>query len=208
MRSSSARALSARIVVVGLSVCLVATALLLWPSSARAARVRSLNLERLVAQADRIFVGRCVEVRAMRDPVLEQTVTVLTFVPERVAKGPASLHGRLTVKVLGDQSAAAAPGMETEGIPRFEVGETSVLFLYPDSGIGLTSPVGFGQGRFRVRPDRSGRAVAENGFRNEGLMEGFSPSARARLGDDAERYRGGKGISPDALLDMARALAQ
>jgi hypothetical protein len=38
--------------------------------------------------------------------------------------------------------------------PRYRVGEREVLFLYPPSQLGLTSPVADGRGRFLVSPGR------------------------------------------------------
>lgn len=177
-------------------------------SDAGAALVRPMNLERLVAQAGHIFGGRCVRVRVEHDRTLGQTVSLVTLVPDRVVKGPHADHGSVTIRLLGDVSPAARPGEETEGLPRFEPGERVVLFLYPESQIGLTSPIGLGQGKFRVRPDRSGRPVAENHLRNRGLLEGLSPGAAARLGARAAGLDAGRGIAPDALLDMAQELAR
>ena len=46
-----------------------------------------------------------------------------------------------------------------------EVGEESLLFLYPESALGFTAPVGLGQGKFLVRPsegrDNLGDLVVE-----------------------------------------------
>ena len=170
----------------------------------QASRIRSLNLEEMTARADRVFHGRCTDVRVALDPALGQTVTWVTFVPERAVKGQA--RGRITMKVLGNQSASARPAEATEGIPRFEVGEDVVVFLYPDSQRGLTSPVGFGQGIFRIVKDKAGHVAATNQFGNEGLFDRLSRGAQARLGDRAAQYRGKRGVHPDDLLEMVRSL--
>jgi hypothetical protein len=173
---------------------------------AEASRVRGLNLEEMTARADRIFNGKCVEIRVGVDPALGQTVTWVSFVPEHAVKG--QVKGRITMKLLGNQSARARPGESTEGIPRFEKGEEVVLFLYPDSKHGLTSPVGFGQGAFKVVTDKSGQTTAANQFGNEGLLERLSPAAQNRLGEKASRYRGKRSVPPEDLLEMARTLGQ
>jgi hypothetical protein len=169
-----------------------------------ASHVRTLNLEEMTARADRIFHGRCIKIQVSTDPDLRQVVTYATFVPQSAAKG--SVHGRLTIKMLGNQSASAQPGEAIEGLPRFQEGEEVVLFLYPDSAAGLTSPVGFGQGRFKVVHDKEGKALALNAFGNERILDGLTPEAQKKLGPQVERFRGRGGIPPDLLLDLVRSL--
>ncbi len=169
-----------------------------------ASRIRPLNLEELTTRADRVFQGRCTKVQVATDPKLGQMVTYVTFVPQSAVKG--GVRGKLTIKLLGDQSESSPPSRATEGVPRFQEGEDVILFLYPDSPVGLTSPVGFGQGKFKVVKDKAGHASVLNGFGNERILDRLSPRAQEKLGAKAEQYRGGKGIPPDALLDMVRSL--
>jgi hypothetical protein len=70
--------------------------------------------------------------------------------------------------LLGNATVTARPGEATEGLPRFEVGEELILFLYGDSSRGLTSPVGFGQGKFKVIRDKGGKQHAANGSATNG----------------------------------------
>lgn len=58
---------------------------------------------------------------------------------------------------------------------RYRAGERVVLFLYPPSKLGLTSPVRGGLGRFRVSQD--GQVAVR-----PGQIEGLGPSLRARFG--------------------------
>lgn len=169
-----------------------------------ASSVRSLNLEEMTTRADRIFHGRCVQVRVGMDSRLGQKVTWVTFAPSRSVKG--KIGGRITLKLLGDQRASAPPGEAMEGIPRFDEGEEVVLFLYADSRHGLTSPVGFGQGAFRVVRDKAGKATAVNQFGNQGLLDRLSTKAEARLGERAGRYRRTRIVPPGDLLEMAGSL--
>jgi hypothetical protein len=60
----------------------------------------------------------------------------------------------------------------------YQVGQELVLFLYPESQYGLTSPVGAGQGRFRVLRDASGGALIVNEAGNRGLFENVAASAK------------------------------
>ena len=56
-------------------------------------------------------------------------------------------------------------------MPKYNVGEEIVLFLYPESKLGLTSPVGQGQGKFIVRNDlRSGQRMLLNDRSNYNLF--------------------------------------
>jgi hypothetical protein len=178
----------------------------LVPSLVFASRVRPVNLEEMTLRADRIFHGRCVEVRPALDRDLGLTVTYVTFVPQRTIKG--SIHGgRLTIKMLGDQGPAAPTGAAVEGLPTFQVGEEVILFLHGNSRHGLTSPVGFGQGKFDIVRDKEGRPVAINGSGNEHLLDGLSTKARGKLGQRAERSKDHKPVPLDDLLEMAASLS-
>jgi len=170
----------------------------------------------MTQRAARIFSGRCVDVRVERDPDLDQMVTHVTFAVTRAVKG--GPHGQVTIKMLGDQEADADEGGRAErdggkergieGLPRFRRGEEVVLFLYGESRSGLTSPVGFGQGKFTLIKDKQGQRLAVNGSGNAHLFRGLSAEARRRLGDAEERFKGRKGIALDALLDMAVSLGR
>jgi hypothetical protein len=171
-----------------------------------ASQVRRLSLEELTHRSGRVFSGRCVDVRVLIDPVLGQPVTRVTLEVERGVKGNA--QKKVTFKMLGNQRGAAEKGVGIEGVPRFSVGEEVVLFLYGESHSGLTSPVGFGQGKFSIVRDKHGERVAVNGFHNRHLFEGLSADARARLRDGAERWRDRDGVPPEALLDMVARLTK
>ena len=187
------------------ALALVACALLSF-SPAHASRVRPINLEEMAQRADRIFLGRCVGLRVEVDPDLGQEITYATFVTRRTAKG--SAHGKVTIKLLGDQVEDGGPSRGVEGVPRFREGEEVVLFLYGDSRRGLTSPVGLGQGKFVVFEDKQGRPLALNSTGNETLFHNLSPGARKKLGGLSARPEHGApgGIAPDALLDMVLRL--
>jgi len=170
--------------------------LLVGAVCAHASQLRRLNLEDLTRRADRVFSGRCIDVRVGVDPDLGREATWITFAVGRAAKG--TLPGRLTIKLLGDQNAGGPDRDRIEGLPRFRKGEQVVLFLYPDSEVGLTSPVGFGQGKFSLIPDPKGGMKAVNAFGNDGLLD--------RMGPGVELLRGPRGVDADALLDAVEVL--
>ncbi len=132
----------------------------------------------------------------MHDATIDRMVAYVTFEVDRAVKGdPGST---VTVKLLAGQSIV--------GLPRFQEGEEVVLFLYGESELGLTSPVGFGQGKFSVIEDKLNRKIAVNEFGNRDLMKGVSGQARSKLGTDYQIWSGKRELESDALLDMIEKL--
>lgn len=185
---------------VGWLVGLVGAGALLG-APARASQVRPINIEEMTGRAARIFAGRCVEVQTTVDPAFGHEVTLATFEVDRVVKG--SLGRTISVRMPGGDDASGG----TAGMPLFRPGEEVVLFLYGESEMGFSSPVGLGQGRFSVVTDKQGRRIALNGLVNRNLLRALTPEARTRLGGSFETWKDRKDLEPAALLDMAEALA-
>lgn len=171
--------------------------LLLAATAAHATQVRPLNLEEMTERADRIFRGALVASRSGFDPALGLETTALTFEVQRGVKGPRG--GRVTIRVVGGAQERLA------GLPDMRPGEEVILFLYPDSRLGLTSAVGLAQGAFSVARDKAGREHATNLFGNAGLFRGLSPEASRRLGRRDGADRPGP-FAADELLDAAERL--
>ena len=110
--------------------------------------VKRLSLVDVTHAAARIVHGIVVEVRSDRDET-GLPATWITFAVVRTLKGPPA--DRLTIKQLG-VAAPLADGTITRiaGLPQYRVGEEVVVFLHGVSPRGFTSPVGFGQGAYRV----------------------------------------------------------
>lgn len=124
-----------------------------------------LELRDLTRRSGAIFAGRVVAIQFLRPRFTGEVPTVrITF---RVEKG---IRGARTGNqfVLREWAALWNSG------PRYAVGERILLFLYPASRVGLSSPVRGDSGRFRV--DSKGQVVVD--------------AERAKLFDDAH-----KGIS-------------
>jgi hypothetical protein len=170
-----------------LLTCLVFASL-----STRASQVRPMNLEKMTQRATTIFAGVCTGVETQHDATLGRPVARVSFRVDQVVKGAAA--ATLTIRLLGNAA----------GVPRFREGEETVLFLYGESALGLTSPVGLGQGKFRVVEDKSGRKIAINEFGNDGLLDGLSQAARSTL----ERLdgRNGAAIEQGSLIQMIELL--
>ncbi len=129
------------------------------------ANSRSVNLAEMTSHAGRVVHGRVVEVREGVHPLHEQVaVTFLKVQVIEMLKGGAARevtfmqYGTSTKQYVAHQ-------------PKYSIGEEVVLFLYPESKLGLTSPVGQGQGKFVVRNDaRSGQRVLLNEHLNRALF--------------------------------------
>jgi hypothetical protein len=133
----------------GLRVVFVAAALTLaFATGAPATMVARMALDGVTREAARIVHATVVDVHSGRDESgLPATWVTLDVV--RSLKGPSTR--RITVKQYGT-AAPLADGTVTRvaGLPGYKVGEELVLFLRGESRLGFTSPVGFGQGKYRV----------------------------------------------------------
>jgi len=124
-----------------------------------ATTVRPLGLEEMVALADRIFVGEVTEVKEGKDEH-GTFVTYVTFSASHASKG--EVPPKLTIKQLGRRTPDESGRIfRIPGLPTYHVGEEVVLFLHGTSQRGFTSPVGLGQGKFKVIRKGS-NAFAEN----------------------------------------------
>lgn len=145
------------------------------------ASLRHFSLVDMVAGADRIFRG-----------------TVISFDPTTVNVGggelPAvtyrirvenSFKGNFAVKddvsyaeitMLGNIKETPAQGDTHKfsvlpSAPRLNVGSDYLLFLTPESSVGLTAPIGLGQGSFSIYTQDK-EEWAKNEFNNAGLFDG------------------------------------
>jgi hypothetical protein len=189
-------------------------------ASLLASQVRLIDLEQMTQRAGRIFSGRCTGTSVEFDERLGHDVMVATFKVHRAVKGVTG--DTVTLRMMtGASTAADTPA----GVPTYSKGEDVVLFLYGENAQGISSPVGLGQGRFKVLTDKQGRRIALNDFANRNLLTGMRPEARARIkargeaglqrGDAAQRGEAAlqraeaahrDDVDPADLLDVAEAL--
>ena len=136
------------------------------PASTALASARSANLAEMAARAGRVVHGRISEVRAGQHPSLSHVeVVFVTLDVIEMLKGPSA------PRVTFMQFAGAGRSVRNFHLPEYKVGEEVVLFLYPESRHGLTSPVAEGQGKFLVRHDaRAGRRLLFNDRGNRALF--------------------------------------
>ena len=130
------------------------------------ARVKSLNLADLVNYSGVIVRGQVLSVKAEKHPQLTNANTVVvTLRVSEVLKGEAGPEYTFRQYAWDIRDANSRLG--------YKVGEEVLLMLLPPSQYGLSSPVGFAQGRFRFQRDALGNETAVNGWSNRGLMTGI-----------------------------------
>ena len=129
------------------------------------ANSRAVNLAEMTSTAGRIVHGKVVEIREGQHPKNEQMA--VTFVKVEVTE---MLKG-VPMREVTFMQFGSSHQQYIAHLPKYSVGEEVVLFLYPESKLGLTSPVGEGHGKFVVRDDvRTGRRVLRNEQLNRSLF--------------------------------------
>jgi hypothetical protein len=109
------------------------------------------NLRRMIRDSGRIFAGTVLKVERV-DPVPASAIatTQITFRVEQAIRGVR----RGQVVQVHEWSGLWQTG------ERYRVGERVLLFLYPQSKLGLTSPVGGAVGRLQI--DRNRRVALKS----------------------------------------------
>lgn len=176
-------------------------ALVCWaPRPAAALTVRPLDLDELTNGAGTIFVGRVTRV----DPGVDErgiAAVWTTFAVDDTLKGTAV--PTVTLKQLGTPLGVGA----FPSVPRFAPGEAVMLFVHPVSALGFASPVGLGQGTFRIH-ERDGRRVVANDVGNRNLdAAGAGAPAGARRAAPPDVAPGAPADLPlDTLVTRVRTL--
>ena len=165
-------------------------------SSANATSLLPLTLEQLSTRAELIFYGRVTENTTTRDEQSGQIATQTTFEVIELIKGEAA--DRHTIKQIGGQLKETGTTLRIQGVPRYIVGESYVIFLPEKSSLGFSSPLGLYQGSFSVSTI-DGEQVVSNGRQLEQEAQARNSSlplavkagnkAQARLGDFIDTIR-------------------
>lgn len=179
---------------------------------------RQLNLADLSRSAGVIVHGRVVEVHREGHPHYPNvsTVVVSLEVLENI-RGASGQHFRFRQYAEELELSPGPPPRATDSVVKYSnhgyaVGQELVLFLYANSRYGFTSPVGGGQGRFRVLRDQRGRGQVANEFGNRGLFPGVAIAAEQQglTLSPAERSllaRPGGSAEIETFLRLAKRLA-
>jgi hypothetical protein len=159
----------------------VILALAAGPAAPRATTLLQMNLDELCRRADRIFLGTVIrtETGSVRAGGGDLPTVTYTLRVEEGFKGVyETVKGQrlATLTTIGKSRPVRSGDAErlppVPGMPVLAVGETYLLLTTPPSALNLSSPVGLGQGCFRVIM-KNGEAAAENGYRNAGLFRGM-----------------------------------
>lgn len=189
-------------------ITILVGALLMCPSPALAQRnalVIQRNLAGLSLDADLILLGKVASVKTEQHPQLQNlTTVVVTLDVIEVLRGAAGRDYTFR-QFVPDQH-------DAESHLDYSPGQEVLLLLHKPSEYGLTSPVGFEQGRFRVSRDAKGNRLVSNGFGNMGLFHGIekdAPTLQAALTTQTQgllvNHRSGP-ISYDQFKEIMRGL--
>lgn len=176
--------------------CLLLISLAIAAAPAFGISVRTVNLPEMVELADRAFVGRCVATRSL-DLGIGLPVTEYTFLVTRGLLGVASDDRVVFRQVTG----SSRQGKGIAGFPGLKKGQEVLLFLYPDSRKGLTSPVGVQQGVFSVT-EETGELQVVNSLNNSNLGSGFSVREAQQMGLSQEELEALQSPGPIPLRNM------
>jgi hypothetical protein len=155
------------------------------PTSLWGTMALPLNLSQMTEQAGTVFVGRCLE----SSPELDENRMPATLTRFEVLNGikGVSTGEKILIKTYGvakepldvregEKAIVPLKSMTLSG-GGFRPNEEYLLFLYPESRLGFTSPVGGGQGKFEILTGRQGEKLVLNPFGNHFLKE-FPASGR------------------------------
>jgi hypothetical protein len=152
---------------------------------------RTVNMADLVSSADRIFRGRCLSVKQV-EPIQGFAVNEYSFEVIEGFKGVSPGDSIVFRQVSGKSGF----GRGVAGMSGHKAGSDIVLFLYPDSRLGLTSPVGFDQGVFKVMATEDGRTRVMNSLENRNLGHELTTQQTQAMGFDAQQARNLKQVGP------------
>ena len=125
---------------------------------------RQVNLAYLVKRADIIVQGQIVSVKEESLPGYPNIPTVrVTLNVQSMMRGSAGTTYTFREILLGLRSSARRK-------VNYQIGQQVFLFLPTPSEIGLSSPVGMEQGRFRIARNPDGSAMIVNELGNAGLF--------------------------------------
>ena len=162
---------------------------------AESSRVLPMSLPQIVEDAGKIFVGKCTEVKSGKDPESRFIVTWTTFEVSQRIKG--EVGETETIKQIGGTHEGITL---TSFTPKFRVGEEVLLFVYPESSLGLTSAVGLDQGKFNIYTDRkTGKRKVTNHMPNNLL---FAPEPTKMSAKRGYRIKG----EGDPIIKQAKSM--
>ena len=161
----------------------------------QASTVAQMNLEQMVTNSERVFVGTIIDVTESRRQIGGGEVPAVTYkirVSDTFKGDFEEIKGELYTEVtmLGSLKHLAAGRHPITDFPMLAIGGEYLLMVAPAGPIGLTATMGVGQGCFTLSGDESDK-VALNGANNVGLFSGMQVG-----------FTGGEPISYGALSSL------
>ncbi len=153
--------------------------------------VAQMNLEAMVTKADRVFMGRVVDMTESRVAAGggELPATTFTVVVSESFKGQYEvIKGKRFAKLtmLGTRKQFLTNTHPIHDFPVLKMGEEYILAVAPAGPSGLTSMMGWAQGCFLVT-GKGGDKVALNGVNNAQLFRGMSRTLPANPAVDVDQ---------------------
>ncbi|HLG18900.1 MAG TPA: hypothetical protein VI895_03670 [Bdellovibrionota bacterium] len=151
-------------------LCVSSVSLMLRLSPAGATLTLPMNIEEITDGAESIVLGTVVSVTTEKAAFHKLPASVARIHVEERLKGPSGKD--VVVRQLAIQTSSGNV-MPIGTLPHFRLGERVVVFLPAKSSIGFASPVGFGQGVFRMisKPGNLDKSLLRNEFGNRGLFD-------------------------------------
>lgn len=176
-------------------------AFFLVPSEVEAISVRPINLEETVRLSGRAFFGRCVEVRDLPKDATGLAIRLYRFV---VLEPVLNTEAGEIVEFRQVRGGKVAGGIF--GMPEYRKGQELLLFLYGESRLGMTSPVGVEQGIFRPVRQADGTRAFVNGVGNRNLALYLEAEAVGLAADEVQALREARPLRLEELRSMVERI--
>lgn len=177
------------------SFVLAAASFLILAAQVQATMTLQMNLEEMTTRAGKIFRGTVIDVKADTIEAGGAELPMLTYrflVSDMYKGSPNEVRGDKAIVVVRMIGNLKSGPTRTEGglvkfggfrdAPQLKPGGDYLLFTTRESSIGLSVPVGLGQGAFKVF-NADGEMQAVNEFNNAGLgINGAGPVSYVELG--------------------------
>ena len=147
-----------------------------------ASMVQKMDLQEVCSRADKIFRGT---VLTVKDGTIEAgggvlpTMTYVLEVDEAFQGSFVTKDGETFAEIttLG-RIKTAADSDPLANLPRLEVGGDYLLLTSQPSAIGLSAPVGFGQGCYTISGGKDGELTATDGLGNSHAYDALAEQIR------------------------------
>lgn len=137
-----------------------------------------MNLEEITKAAGKIFTGVCTDIEEIENDS-EANLPVIKY-KFKITENIKGVREKEEIAFKQWQPTVKGTG--------YEMGKKYILFLYPESDRGLTSPVGLSQGLFKI--EKKGfinvKEVVKNGVSNRGLNRNLRTQKKISI--EKDRY--------------------